>query len=75
MEKGKVEESDVMSFKLDKNIEFKLSLLHYIAGQFAFFDIDEVYNDLKAPVRHFTISFSPTEDIIISIMEKHEKMA
>ena len=30
-------------------------------------------NDLKGPVRHFTISSSPTEDFIIGIIEKHEK--
>ncbi len=39
--------------------------LEYIAGQYAFFDIGEVYNDSKGPIRHFTISPSPTEDYIM----------
>jgi glycine betaine catabolism B len=29
------------------------------------FDIGEVYNDPKGPIRHFTISSSPTEDFIM----------
>jgi glycine betaine catabolism B len=65
MEKDKVEDTDVMSFKFDKNDENKLSLLDYNAGQFAFFDIGEVYNDPKGPIRHFTISSSPTENFIM----------
>jgi glycine betaine catabolism B len=65
MEKDKVEDTDVMSFKFDKNDENKLSLLDYTAGQFAFFDIGEVYNDPKGPIRHFTISSSPTENFIM----------
>ena len=40
-------------------------ILDYKAGQFAFFDIGEVYNDSKGPIRHFTISSSPTEDFIM----------
>jgi ferredoxin-NADP reductase/nitrite reductase/ring-hydroxylating ferredoxin subunit len=65
MEKDKVEGTDVMSFKFDKYGENKLSLLDYTAGQFAFFDIGEVYNDPKGPIRHFTISSSPTENFIM----------
>jgi glycine betaine catabolism B len=65
MEKDKVGDTDVMSFKFDKNDENKLSLLDHTAGQFAFFDIGEVYNDPKGPIRHFTISSSPTENFIM----------
>ncbi|MDW0165976.1 MAG: Rieske 2Fe-2S domain-containing protein, partial [Nitrososphaeraceae archaeon] len=65
--KDKVEGTDVMSFKFSKQndqLENKM-LLDYTAGQFAFFDIGEVYNDPKGPIRHFTISSSPTEDFIM----------
>jgi len=41
------------------------SALDYTAGQFAFFDIGGVYNDPKGPIRHFTISSSPTENFIM----------
>lgn len=61
IEKEKVEGTDVMSFKFSKQKEDK-PLLDYTAGQFAFFDIGEVYNDPKGPIRHFTISSSPTEN-------------
>jgi ferredoxin-NADP reductase/nitrite reductase/ring-hydroxylating ferredoxin subunit len=56
--KDKVEGTDVMSFKFNRGFD-------YAAGQFAFFDIGEVYNDPKGPIRHFTISSSPTEDFIM----------
>ena len=39
--------------------------MDYIAGQFAFFDIGGVYNDSRGPIRHFTISSSPTENFIM----------
>ena len=64
IEKDKVEGTDVVSFKFGKEKEDK-SLLDFSAGQFAFFDIGEVYNDPKGPIRHFTISSSPTEDFIM----------
>jgi glycine betaine catabolism B len=64
MEKDKVEGTDVESFKFNNQKEGK-PLLEYNAGQFAFFDIGEVYNDPKGPIRHFTISSSPTEDFIM----------
>ncbi|HET8792697.1 MAG TPA: Rieske 2Fe-2S domain-containing protein [Nitrososphaeraceae archaeon] len=72
MEKDKVEDTDVMSFKFKNrdddddvyDAENK-TLLDYTAGQFAFFDIGEVYNDPKGPIRHFTISSSPTENFIM----------
>jgi glycine betaine catabolism B len=65
--KDKVEGTDVMSFKFNKQndrLENKI-LFDYTAGQFAFFDIGEVYNDPKGPIRHFTISSSPTENFIM----------
>ncbi len=38
-----------------------------MAGQFAFFPLDDVINDPKGPVRHFTLASSPTvAEIIIS---------
>jgi ferredoxin-NADP reductase/nitrite reductase/ring-hydroxylating ferredoxin subunit len=64
IEKDKVEGTDVMSFKFGKQKKDK-SLLDYTAGQFAFFDIGEVHNDPKGPIRHFTISSSPTENFIM----------
>ncbi len=66
IEKDKVEDTDVMSFKFnnDDQTENK-TLLDYTAGQFAFFDIGEVYNDPKGPIRHFTLSSSPTENFIM----------
>ncbi|MGA9935115.1 MAG: Rieske 2Fe-2S domain-containing protein [Nitrososphaeraceae archaeon] len=64
IETYKTEGIDVVSFKFGKEREDK-SLLDFSAGQFAFFDIGEVYNDPKGPIRHFTISSSPTEDFIM----------
>jgi ferredoxin-NADP reductase/nitrite reductase/ring-hydroxylating ferredoxin subunit len=64
IEKDKVEGTDVMSFKFSKQKEDK-TLLDYTAGQFVFFDIGEVYNDPRGPIRHFTISSSPTENFIM----------
>ena len=37
----------------------------YTAGQFAFFGTGGVNNDPKGPIRHFTISSSPTENFIM----------
>ena len=67
MEKDKVEGTDVMSFKFSKhnNDQTDNKTLGYTAGQFAFFDIGQVYNDPKGPIRHFTISSSPTENFIM----------
>lgn len=67
IEKDKVEGTDVMSFKFsNQNDEVPgKALLDYAAGQFAFFDIGEVYNDPKGPIRHFTIATSPTENFIM----------
>src|SRR5919198_4546149 len=72
LEKQKVEATDVMSFRFSKKekqqgkgSDRQSSFLDYTAGQYAFFDIGGVYNDSKGPVRHFTISSSPTEDFIM----------
>jgi glycine betaine catabolism B len=79
LEKDKVEGTDVTSFKFSKQDDDdqgggvggrpgetkKTPLLDYTAGQFAFFDIGGVYNDPKGPIRHFTISSSPTENFIM----------
>jgi ferredoxin-NADP reductase/nitrite reductase/ring-hydroxylating ferredoxin subunit len=65
LEKDKIEGTDVMSFKFGNQNDQDKILLDYIAGQFAFFDIGKVYNDPKGPIRHFTISSSPTENFIM----------
>ena len=70
VEKDKIEGTDVTSFKFSKQNdqgggEDKTIPLNYTAGQFAFFDIGGVYNDPKGPIRHFTISSSPTENFIM----------
>jgi glycine betaine catabolism B len=70
LEKDKIEGTDVMSFKFSKHNEQggeedKTTPLNYTAGQFGFFDIGGVYNDPKGPLRHFTISSSPTENFIM----------
>jgi ferredoxin-NADP reductase/nitrite reductase/ring-hydroxylating ferredoxin subunit len=76
LEKQKFEGTDVMSFKFSRqeeqqqeeaqvNEDDNKRHLDYTAGQFAFFDIGGVNNDPKGPIRHFTISSSPTEDFIM----------
>jgi glycine betaine catabolism B len=77
LEKIKVDGTDVMSFKfskengqrkegaLDNSSNTMQQSFDYKAGQFAFFDIGGVYNDPKGPIRHFTISSSPTEDFMM----------
>ena len=70
LEKIKVEGTDVMSFKFSKQDNQKKEdntplLSDYTAGQFAFFEISDVKNDPKGPIRHFTISASPTENFIM----------
>ena len=68
-----------MSFKFSKDSKILMSVnrqqetedhkrtpnLHYTAGQYAFFDIGGVNNDSKGPIRHFTISSSPTENFVM----------
>jgi glycine betaine catabolism B len=67
LEKNKVNGTDVMSFKFSKHNDDQIDnkTLNYNAGQFAFFDIGQVFNDPKGPIRHFTISSSPTENFIM----------
>jgi glycine betaine catabolism B len=72
LKKDKFEGTDVTSFKFSKqNNDHDNQVLEdktpfkYTAGQFAFFDIGGVYNDPKGPIRHFTISSSPTENFIM----------
>jgi predicted ferric reductase len=73
LEKRKFEGTDVMSFRFSKKEKQQQgiennkqsSFLDYTAGQYAFFDIGGVHNDPKGPIRHFTISSSPTEDFIM----------
>jgi ferredoxin-NADP reductase/nitrite reductase/ring-hydroxylating ferredoxin subunit len=69
LEKKKVEGTDMMSFKFDKQDKQEgkgsVETLDYTAGQYAYFDIGGVNNDPKGPIRHFTISSSPTETFIM----------
>jgi ferredoxin-NADP reductase/nitrite reductase/ring-hydroxylating ferredoxin subunit len=69
LEQDKIEGTDVTSFKFSKQNDQggrqDKTPLNYTAGQFAFFDIGGVYNDPKGPIRHFTISSSPTENFIM----------
>jgi glycine betaine catabolism B len=73
LEKDKVEGTDVTSFKFSKQNDdgnnqeegVDKTQFNYTAGQFAFFDIGGVYNDPKGPIRHFTISSSPSENFIM----------
>ena len=75
LEKQKFEATDVMSFRFSKKQKLQQqeresddkqsSFLDYTAGQYAFFDIGGVHNDSRGPIRHFTISSSPTEDFVM----------
>jgi ferredoxin-NADP reductase/nitrite reductase/ring-hydroxylating ferredoxin subunit len=73
LEKQKFEGTDAMSFRFSKkqdqqeigSDDRQSSFFEYTAGQYAFFDIGGVYNDSKGPIRHFTISSSPTEDFVM----------
>jgi glycine betaine catabolism B len=72
-EKQKFKAIDVMSFRFSKkqnqqerkSDDRQSSFFEYTAGQYAFFDIGGVYNDSRGPIRHFTISSSPTEDFVM----------
>ncbi|MDQ2685492.1 MAG: FAD-dependent oxidoreductase [Thermoproteota archaeon] len=70
IEKIKFEGTDVMSFKFNQHLD-KLqkyqtpSLFEYTAGQYAYFNLDNVGNNDKGLIRHFTISSSPTENFIM----------
>ncbi|HJU95969.1 MAG TPA: Rieske 2Fe-2S domain-containing protein [Nitrososphaera sp.] len=58
--KQKVEGTDIMTFKFTND-----GYPEYKAGQFAFFPLDNVNNDSRGPVRHFSLTSSPTEDTLI----------
>lgn len=65
-EREAIQGTDVLCLKMSKQEELKEGrVLDYIAGQYAFLDIGEVYNDPKGPVRHFTIASSPTEEFVL----------
>jgi ferredoxin-NADP reductase/nitrite reductase/ring-hydroxylating ferredoxin subunit len=64
-ERQALEGTDMLSLKLNKQGQDDKMILDYIAGQYAFFDIGNVFNDPKGPIRHFTLASSPTEDFIL----------
>ena len=59
------EGTDILSLKFNKQPQDNNKIFHYVAGQFAFFDIGKVYDDPKGPIRHFTLTSSPTEEFIL----------
>jgi ferredoxin-NADP reductase/nitrite reductase/ring-hydroxylating ferredoxin subunit len=63
-ERQVLEGTDILSFKFSKQAEDN-RIFDYVAGQFAFFDIGNVYDDPKGPIRHFTLASSPTEEFIL----------
>jgi ferredoxin-NADP reductase/nitrite reductase/ring-hydroxylating ferredoxin subunit len=58
--KQKIEETDIMTFWFTK-----FGYPEYKAGQFAFFPLDNINNDSRGPIRHFSLTSSPTEDSLI----------
>lgn len=65
-ERQALEGTDILTFKFSKQEKDEPKRkLEYIAGQFAFFNIGNVNNDSKGPIRHFTIASSPTENFIL----------
>jgi glycine betaine catabolism B len=65
-EREAIQGTDVLSLKISKQNEIEdRKIFEYTAGQYAFLDIGNVYNDPKGPVRHFTIASSPTEEFIL----------
>jgi hypothetical protein len=65
LEKHEYRNTDTMSFKFGNHHNISQNGFTYIAGQFAIFDIGEVYNDPEGPVRDFSIASSPTEEEIM----------
>jgi glycine betaine catabolism B len=53
--------TDIVTFK------FTRGEIRYTAGQYAFFKLDGVSGDAKGPIRHFSITSSPTEQDYILI--------
>jgi ferredoxin-NADP reductase/nitrite reductase/ring-hydroxylating ferredoxin subunit len=65
-ERQAFEGTDILTLRFSKQEQDgPKRLFEYIAGQFAFFDIGNVHNDPKGPIRHFTIASSPTEDFML----------
>jgi ferredoxin-NADP reductase len=64
-ERQVLEGTDILSLKFNKQAEDNNRIFDYVAGQFAFFDIGNVYDDPKGPIRHFTVASSPTEEFIL----------
>ena len=64
-ERQVLEGTDILSLKFNKQPQDNNKIFHYVAGQFAFFDIGKVYDDPKGPIRHFTLTSSPTEEFIL----------
>lgn len=64
-ERQALEGTDIMTFKFSRQEKDESNRIEYTAGQFAFFDIGNVNDDPKGPIRHFTIASSPTEDFIL----------
>ncbi len=58
--KEELEGTDIMTFKFTKD-----KYPEYKAGQYAFFPLDNIDNDSKGHVRHFSLASSPTEDVLI----------
>jgi glycine betaine catabolism B len=61
LSKEKLQGTDIMT------IRFSRGEMDYTAGQYAFFKLNGVYGDAKGPIRHFSISSSPTEQDYILI--------
>ena len=65
-----IEGTDVISFRFNQELD-KLevnktpSLFEYTAGQYAYFNLDDVHGDPNDSTRHFTISSSPAENFIM----------
>jgi ferredoxin-NADP reductase/nitrite reductase/ring-hydroxylating ferredoxin subunit len=65
-ERQAFEGTDILTLKFSRQEKDEpKGIFEYVAGQFAFFDIGNVHNDPKGPIRHFTIASSPTEDFIL----------
>jgi glycine betaine catabolism B len=62
LSKEKLQETDIMTFRFSRGAG-----IDFTAGQYAFFKLDGVYGDAKGPIRHFSISSSPTEQDYIQI--------
>jgi ferredoxin-NADP reductase/nitrite reductase/ring-hydroxylating ferredoxin subunit len=61
LSKEKLQETDIMIFRLSRGG------MDFTAGQYAFFKLDGISGDVKGPIRHFSITSSPTEqDLMIS---------